>query len=145
MAEHDDAIQIRDAALPAEQVTIFAPSGRIRANLDYDGGHLRAGSLDAEAADDHRRAALDLQKESYDPTVIGPTLYLPNRATQTIPGADVVAWKDVNPRFGVAYDVFGNGKTAVKASAARGVARESIATVAALTPAVSLITSTAGR
>ena len=43
-------------------------------------------------------------------------------------------WKDINPRFGVAYDLFGNGKTALKVSAARGVAGETIATALALNP-----------
>jgi hypothetical protein len=33
----------------------------------------------------------------------------------------VTNWKDINPRLGVAYDVFGNGKTAIKASVARYV------------------------
>ena len=32
-------------------------------------------------------------------------------------------WKDISPRVGVAIDVFGNGRTAVKASFARYVAR----------------------
>ena len=32
------------------------------------------------------------------------------------------AWKDLNPRVGAAYDVFGNGRTAVKASLGRYVA-----------------------
>ena len=52
-------------------------------------------------------------------------------------------WKEINPRAGVSYDLFGNGKTAIKASIARGVAQESLATADALNPAVSLITSTA--
>lgn len=34
----------------------------------------------------------------------------------------VTNWKDLSPRIGVAYDVFGTGKTAVKASVARYVA-----------------------
>ncbi len=32
---------------------------------------------------------------------------------------DVPNWSDVSPRFGVSYDVFGNGKTAIKASVNR--------------------------
>ena len=33
----------------------------------------------------------------------------------------VTNWKDLNPRFGISYDLSGNGKTAVKASIARYV------------------------
>ena len=38
---------------------------------------------------------------------------------------NVPNWKDVDPRFGVAYDLFGNGKTAVKASIGRYVVARS--------------------
>jgi hypothetical protein len=34
---------------------------------------------------------------------------------------DVPNWKDISPRVGLAYDLFGNGKTALKASASRYV------------------------
>ena len=44
---------------------------------------------------------------------------------------DVQNWKDISPRVGVAWDVFGNGRTAVKASVARYVNGETVATAAA--------------
>jgi len=47
---------------------------------------------------------------------------------------EVQNWKDISPRVGVAYDVFGNGRTAVRASYARYVAGEAIATANAANP-----------
>ena len=40
---------------------------------------------------------------------------------------EVQNWKDFSPRVGVAWDVFGNGRTAVKASLARYVAGQQVA------------------
>ena len=42
-------------------------------------------------------------------------------------GFDTNNWKDINPRLGVSYDLFGTGKTAVKASVARYVNGENVA------------------
>ncbi len=39
----------------------------------------------------------------------------------------VTNWKDISPRLGVAFDLFGNGKTAIKASVARYVAGTGLA------------------
>jgi hypothetical protein len=38
--------------------------------------------------------------------------------------ATLVTWHDINPRLGVSYDVFGDGKTAIKASFGRFVASQ---------------------
>jgi hypothetical protein len=46
-------------------------------------------------------------------------------AAQFFPGFEVQHWKDLSPRLGVAYDLFGTGRTAIKASFARYVAPES--------------------
>ncbi len=57
--------------------------------------------------------------------------------------SNVVDWKDLNPRLGAAYDLFGNGKTAIKASLSRGVLTEGNTGIAQLTnPGNGLITAT---
>ncbi len=43
--------------------------------------------------------------------------YVPARHVEALSG--VPDWKDVNPRFGFAYDVFGNGRTAARFSVGR--------------------------
>jgi len=43
--------------------------------------------------------------------------FVPARHVEELKG--VPEWSDINPRVGVAYDVFGNGRTAIKASVGR--------------------------
>jgi hypothetical protein len=54
---------------------------------------------------------------------------------------DVPLWKDWNPRFGGAYDLFGNGRTAVKAAIGRYVARNSTNITIALNPLTTSVNS----
>ena len=56
-------------------------------------------------------------------------------AGQTLSGqSDIVAWNDLQPRIGFAYDVFGDGKTALKASANRYGTRTNSAWAVLLNP-----------
>ena len=51
----------------------------------------------------------------YPATTLGPTTYAPNRNV-AFPESPQVSWTDVTPKMGYAYDVRGDGRTALKIS-----------------------------
>jgi hypothetical protein len=51
---------------------------------------------------------------------LGPGLWVPNRNI-TFQENDYLGWKDISPRLGAVYDLFGNGNTAVKFNLGRYV------------------------
>ena len=55
---------------------------------------------------------------------------------------NVPNWKDVDPRFGIAYDLFGDGKTALKAHIGRYVVGQSYDIARAVNPVQSTVNST---
>jgi hypothetical protein len=54
--------------------------------------------------------------------------------SQFFPGFKVQTWKDLSPRLGIAYDLFGDGKTAIKANISRYVNAEGVSTAQANNP-----------
>jgi hypothetical protein len=57
----------------------------------------------------------------YPETIAGPVQFAPRRNI-VLPGVEGLKWNDISPRLGTAYDLFGNGKTSLKASLGRYVA-----------------------
>ena len=84
--------------------------------FDYFNGHVDANHIDAPASG-----------------------WVPARDFGAVSG--VPAWKDINPRFGASYDLFGNGKTALKASIGRYVAKTGTAVASANNPVTTSVNS----
>lgn len=116
-ANNDATLQYRNG-VPV-QVTYSAPTdirSRINANL----------GLYAQDQWTVNRMTLNLgvRFDDFDgsvpPQTVMAGLYVPAR-TFPDPIRNVPNWKDLSPRLGVSYDLFGNGKTALKATASRYV------------------------
>ena len=101
-------------------MTLFAePQQRCAPRLRP--GALRPGSVDAAAPDAEPRPAFRLDQRSRSAPSINPANALfPAYSSPAVEGAP--NWKDLSPRIGAAYDLFGDGRTAIKGGINRYVA-----------------------
>ena len=103
------------------RITLNARDRTIETNLDSDHGlfvqdRWTVGRLTLTAG-----LRYDLMAVSYPEVRVGPSQFAPNR-NFVFPEEDGITWHDLSPRSGLAYDLFGDGKTALKVSMNRYVA-----------------------
>ena len=111
--------------------------------------HLRPGSVEDRAADVQLRPALRLRQRlrarpghpgpcpTKSSTIGSPACRSTNRGSANASSPQVSgipSWKDINPRLGVAYDLFGNGRTAIKTLLGRYVAKTNVDVAVLLNP-----------
>ena len=121
-------------------VTIQAPNAGWQNNLDHNLGIYAQDRWTVSRLTLSGGVRVDLQKESTSEFTSQPHKWLPNRNTHFDEVENVPNWKDINPRGSAAYDLFGNGKTALKGSFSRGVEQDSIRYASAINPAATLVT-----
>ena len=83
-------------------------------------------TVDAEAPDLELRPRFDYLNSSVPAQHLDAGRFVPARDFAAVP--NLPNWKDINPRFSAAYDLFGKGTTAVKFSAGRYVLGEFVGT-----------------
>ena len=123
-------------------VTIQAPLAGWRNNLNYNLGVFLQDRWTINRLTMSGGVRLDLQNESTEAFTATPHRWLPNRRDSFAAVKNVPNWKDINPRLSAAYDLFGTGRTALKASASRGVEQDSIRYASMNNPATTVQTST---
>jgi hypothetical protein len=94
-----------------QAVTLYTPSF-MRNELDHDMGIYAQGRLTLSRLTLNYGSRFDWFKSSYQAQTIPATAY--GRPEATFEPGRNLDWKDFSPRFGLAYDLAGSGRTALK-------------------------------
>jgi hypothetical protein len=142
-ANPQNDVQYRTNGYIPNQVTIFAPLAGWKNRLNYNMGIYAQDRWTMNRLTLGGGIRFDLQNESAEAFTANTTRWTPNRNTFYPEVKNVPNWRDINPRINASYDLFGNGKTALKASASRGVEQDSVRYANGNNPGFTVSTSAA--
>lgn len=103
------------------QITQHARDMLLRTHLDADHGLFVQDKWTMGRLTLSGGVRMDIMAISFPEMRVGPSQFAPTRNI-VLPGAKGVQWKDISPRTGLAFDLFGDGRTALKVSLNRYVA-----------------------
>jgi hypothetical protein len=114
-----------------------------RTNLDYDIGVFLQDSWTMRRLTLSPGVRVDLLANSFPEQRVQAGRFVAARNFPAVP--NIINWKDWSPRVGAAYDLFGNGKTALKANVGKYVQLEQSETALRYNPLVSTTDSRTWR
>ena len=126
------------------QITLWATPFHDRWNLDTELGVYAQDRWTVKRLTLSGGLRFDLYQSHFPAQTYGPVQLAPTR-NFTLPEIPNANWKDLTPRMGAAYDLFGTGKTALKVSVNKYVVGQDGPTFipnAATTPFGNVVTST---
>lgn len=101
-------------------ITQFATPYGFRSNLGAELGVYAQDKWTIDRLTLNVGARFDYLNINFPEQTLGPGSQVPNRNI-TFPKNDYLGWKDISPRVGAVYDLFGSGKTALKVNLGRYV------------------------
>jgi hypothetical protein len=107
------------------QITLQAVPYRLTVTFTSDGGIFAQDKWTIHRLTLGVGVRYDFISIAYPEQHLGAGPLVPARDL-TLPEADGISWKDLTPKLGVSYDLFGNGRTALKASANKYVAGQGL-------------------
>jgi hypothetical protein len=109
------------------QITVWATPYRNRAEEDADFGIYAQDRWTLGRLSLMGGVRFDYFKTHFPEITLEPGALVPDRHL-TFPAQDNLGWKDVTPRMGAAYNLFGNGKTALKVTLNKYLEGQALAT-----------------
>lgn len=125
------------------RITLQATPFTLKTNLDADHGLFVQDRWTRGRTTVSAGLRYSFARIKYPKVVVGPSVWTPNRNIVT-PETNGASWHNLSPRTSLAIDLFGNGKTALKASFNHYLVAEDRSTIygADASPVGALVTST---